>query len=384
MMRFLYDMHPPYTSETEPDDEDDEVVPAPEPPSLADVQAYVAGSDFVFSPNIIANYHLSLLTKPFVILTGLSGTGKTKLTRLYADAAHRIEAGAANPYYQLVAVRPDWNDHRGLLGYYNPLTETYSATEFLTFLLTALSDPQHWYYVCLDEMNLARVEYYFSDFLSAVEAQERLQLHPFKGECVTTQGTDGARRLSKDAVPLDYRLDGVLYIPASVPIPPNLLVTGTVNVDETTHAFSDKVLDRANSIEFNQADLEVYLTQYAEHHPEQADVVAEARPLLLRVYSILEPRYLHFGYRTAYEVLTYLWLNETLPEDVRLSRTNALDYQLMQKVLPKLRGDERIEEALTDLAAYLDQELGPHSQCVRKVRWMIEELNRYGSTHFWR
>ena len=356
----------------------------PPSPPLAPILARIEESIYVFSDEIITNYHLSLLTKPFVILTGLSGTGKTKLTGLYADAVYDIKDGQPNPYYAIVAVRPDWTDNRGLLGYYNPLTRTYEATPFLRFVLQAAADPGHWYYLCLDEMNLARVEYYFSDFLSAMESGEPIALHGQEGSVATQAGEDIVATLPIADMSWGYIVDDVLYIPPSLPIPPNLALSGTVNVDETTHAFSDKVLDRANSIEFNRTDLDRYAQRYRERFPERVGLVDEVLPLLRRVYDLLEPRYLHFGYRTLEEVLGYLWQNETLPDDVRRERIEVLDHQLMQKVLPKLRGDERIGETLEKLRDELKGALGEESRSVVKLNWMIEELSTFGSTQFWR
>lgn len=386
MMRFLYDTFSPSEAAPEPEPEEEVEGESLQPPPLPAILDYIAQSPFIFAPENITNYHLSLLTKPLVILTGLSGTGKTQLTRLYADAVHQIPQDSDNPYYAIIAVRPDWTDHRGLLGYYNPLTQTYEATAFLRFLLRAVGDPAHWYYVCLDEMNLARVEYYFADFLCALESGARVQLHSYVGQSVATQaGTEITSRLPTTTVVVhNYLLGGVLYVPDSLPIPPNLLIAGTVNVDETTHAFSDKVLDRANSIEFNHIDIEAYAARYRERYPDRADLLNEVLPLLQQVYTILEPRYLHFGYRTLDEVLGYLWHNINLPETVRVPQRLALDYQLMQKVLPKLRGDERIQETLEKLRNVLDDELGSDSYAGRKLRWMLDELNAFGSTHFWR
>jgi len=357
-------------------------------PKLAAIQTYVTNSSYVFSEQILANYHLSLLTKPFVILTGLSGTGKTLLTHLYADAVYDIEEDEDNPYYAIVAVRPDWTDSRGLLGYYNPLTHTYEATPFLRFMLRAAADPAHHYYVCLDEMNLARVEYYFSDFLSALETGEPVTLHTHTGQGIASKAGDEVDvplTLPEEEIEAwGYVVEDALYVPSRLPIPGNLYISGTVNVDETTHTFSDKVLDRANSIEFSRVDLVAYERRYRDDHPDRTELLDEVMPLLRQLHQLLEPPYLHFGYRTLDEVLAYLWHNETLDESVRQPRAVVLDNQVMQKILPKLRGDERIQGTLEGLLKTLEEDLGEESRSVAKLRWMLEELKAFGSTQFWR
>ena len=114
-------------------------------------------------------------TKPLVILPGISGTGKTRLTRLYADAVFGDRwPGQDNDHYLLVAVQPDWHNARDLLGYYNALTNRFHPTPFLRFLQRAAADPATPYFVCLDEMNLARPEYYLAPILSALETEDHL------------------------------------------------------------------------------------------------------------------------------------------------------------------------------------------------------------------
>ncbi|PWK14402.1 hypothetical protein [Tumebacillus permanentifrigoris] len=161
--------------------------------------------------------------------------------------------------YAFLSVRPDWLDHRGLLGGYNPLTETYQVSEMLKILLRAQRALEHPFFVILDEMNLAKVEYYFSDFLSCLESrlfkdgtlqQEAIQLHQADAE--VEQGLSFVDE------------DGSVYqIPKSIKIPHNLYFIGTVNVDETTYMFSPKVLDRAHVIECNTIDFASYRQEVA-------------------------------------------------------------------------------------------------------------------------
>ena len=154
-----------------------------------------------------------------------------------------VEAPLHN--YVVIPVRPDWVDNRGLLGYLNPLTNEYSTTPFLNLLLRAREEENrakaadekpHPFFVILDEMNLARVEHYFSDFLSALESGEAIPLH--EDEAVDSGESQSGPR-----------------VPRKLKVPGNVLFTGTVNVDETTYMFSPKVLDRAFTIEFDQVDL---------------------------------------------------------------------------------------------------------------------------------
>jgi 5-methylcytosine-specific restriction endonuclease McrBC GTP-binding regulatory subunit McrB len=203
---------------------------------------------------------------------------------------------------------------------------------------------------------------------------------------VATQTRAGlAETLALTEVSLSgYIVDDVLYVPPSLPIPPNLALSGTVNVDETTHAFSDKVLDRANSIEFNRVDLDRFAEQYRQRFPDRLGLIDETMPVLVQVYNLLEPRYLHFGYRTLEEVFGYLWQNEILPDDMRRQPGEVLDNQLMQKILPKLRGDERARETLSDLRDLLKVRLGEGSRSVGTLERMLDELDTFGSTEFWR
>jgi len=171
---------------------------------------------------------LNFLThKHFVILSGLSGTGKTQLALRYAHAVHGLtDPKITDPFLFICAVRPEWTDPTGLTGYYDVLSNRYVVPPFLEAVLLATAHPHSPVFVVLDEMNLARVEYYFSDVLSAIETREALQLH---SNSVPLEGSTGTS------------------IRAALPLPTNLYIIGTINVDETTNPVSDKVLDRLSS-----------------------------------------------------------------------------------------------------------------------------------------
>ncbi|HLA14588.1 MAG TPA: hypothetical protein VJZ25_06145, partial [Gemmatimonadaceae bacterium] len=173
---------------------------------------------------------------------GFDDDGKIAHFEVVRPERHESEVPVRR--HEVIAVRSDWTDPRGLIGYENPLTGTYTRTELISLLLRAQEDPEHPYVVILDEMNLARVEYYFSDFLSAMELRD---------------GTIALRERTVSDVVDEEEGETDLEVPARLALPRNLLLIGTVNIDETTHAFSPKVLDRANVIVFNEVDVQRFL-----------------------------------------------------------------------------------------------------------------------------
>lgn len=315
--------------------------------------------DFVFSKEIITRYFLSLKTKPFVVLTGISGTGKTKIAQIFADymCQDDTEEERENSI-AFVSVRPDWMDNRGLLGYFNPLNERYHATPTLRLLLAAANNPDKPHFLILDEMNLAKVEYYFSDFLSILETRtvsnskgEPLHLHDLKESAAFG--------------------DDDLKIPGKLKIPSNIYITGTVNVDETTYMFSPKVLDRANVIEFNriyledapdkeendfqlkEPDIRANLLLESDtfcsiEDYQKAGKIVDVLPKLIR---LLEKYHLHFGYRVVNEISRFMWLAQEMVDNFQAD--TALDIQLLQKVLPKLHGTRaKLEKPLQNLLVF--------------------------------
>ncbi|MGK3964073.1 EVE domain-containing protein [Sorangium sp. So ce118] len=279
---------------------------------------------------------------------------------------HRLEILAPETTIQtealdnrvVVAVRPDWTDSRGLLGYYNPIAGRYATTPFLRLLLRAREEQDraerenraaHPFFIVLDEMNLARVEQYFAEFLSAMESGEPLVLHD---ESAVEQGDTGA---DEGDAPL---------VPRSLAVPPNLFFTGTVNVDETTHMFSPKVLDRAFVIELNDVDLRGYgsrlraqaalrlpgfkdLSRHGKPDAKDWDALDTAlRDTVIALNDVLAGDNRHFGFRVANEVARFALLAaEQAPEHADILWA-ALDLAVLSKVLPKLNGTQQELEGL--------------------------------------
>ncbi len=337
-----------------------EIVDAPSPSEprqdgFGDLLSALRSKRLEFSAETVSNYLLALQTRRFVILSGIAGTGKT---RLALEVARFFQSTVAN--HVVEAVRPDWTDHRGLLGYFNPLTGRYVSTPFLDLLLRAGQEADaaraegrtpRPFFAILDEMNLARVEHYFSDFLSALESGEPLRLHEGGGE----PGEDGP-------------------IPRAFRVSENLFFTGTVNVDESTYMFSPKVLDRAFSLELNEVRLErlseataepgggLRLARFSglltfEGMPASEPwnrfselLEGDLRRMILELNDLLAAENRHFGYRVAGEIARFVELAAEQSGGDESQLRAALDLALLQKVLPKFHGTQQeLEEVLGDL-----------------------------------
>ena len=313
----------------------------------------------VFDGQLVQFLHLGLWSherRHFAILTGLSGTGKTQLALQYAAALNEGNSAAANERVCTIPVQPGWYDPTPLLGYVNPLGESrYVPTEFLRFLIQAsknLSQP----HVCvLDEMNLSHPEQYLAPILSAMERDGgEIQLH----------GGDSD----------EYG------VPPSIRYPPNLVLIGTVNMDETTMGISDKVLDRAFTIEFWDIDVDAW-PGWGEARIEAPDKATVKQSLTL-LMDALSPARLHFGWRVIAEVVQFMERRQE--QSAELSAGDALDRVIYAKVLPKLRGDDspRSRAALERCQKVLKER--NLTRCAGKVAELIEDLNETGSFRFWR
>jgi len=324
--------------------------------NLISILSSVRESPYTYADAIIRDFHLNLTSledKHFVILNGISGTGKTKLCLLYANAVYGKTYDAQNPYLRVIPVRPDWTDSTSLFGYYSALEKRYVRTPFLNAVLQAIQEGKPMF-VVLDEMNLARVEYYLSDYLSAIESRQPIRLH-----------TESH----------------VMDVPQELQIPHNLYVIGTINVDETTHSISDKVLDRAFVMTLSDVDLEQFWLNLDSKYKTN---LQEEWVLLRELHQKLCQHDLHFGYRTMKEMLRKLYANSELDQDIRMAKKKAVDRVIAEKVLPKIRGDERIDALLIDLIDWTRALFGDESESLNHLLRMKGELDRYGATQFWR
>ncbi len=339
---------------------EDEADELPDHPDFAAIwrafQADEALRGYIFDREQLRALHAAWSFHPrkrFAILSGLSGTGKTQLLRIYAGLVCKLMALDPDRHIQVVPVRPDWRDPTGMLGYFNALhaDPTFQVEPALALVLRASQRPGLPYFLILDEMNLARVERYFAPFLSAMETGERLQLHAQE--------------------------EPVNQVPPSVPWPANLRIGGTVNMDETTHPFSDKVLDRAFTMEF----WGVRLADFLEARPGRQPEDAPAEEALLALQEVLIPIRRHVGYRTAGEVLD--WVAEVRRCDPGAEVSAVLDQALFSKVLPRLRGAESAE--LTEALDALHEVCAGRSlsRCADKIEAMRARLLDTGVTSFW-
>ncbi len=322
---------------------------------LAEIEAAIRNLGGFYPGGEIGRFHAGLNFldyKHLVILSGLSGTGKTQLALKYARAVHGIEeVGTPDPFLLICPVRPEWTDPTGLTGYYDVLSNRYMVPPFLEAVLLATAHRDSPVFVVLDEMNLARVEYYFSDVLSCIETRELLQLH---SNSVPLEGSTGTS------------------IPAEVPLPPNLYLIGTINVDETTNPISDKVLDRAVIIDISAVQIREFLDDLVGREPPLANARSACEDRLATAHGLMTQHGLGFGYRVAEEVVRYHAFAQI---ELRVPPDEIIDDLMVQKVLVKLRGAEKQRRLLSGLLEVLDGL--PHS--TEFLNRLLNDLDEFGS-----
>lgn len=372
--------------------------------------SFSRGKDVFYLPSNCINksilYLTALRTKPFMLLAGISGTGKSRIVRKLAQATVTEELQRAEGYvgtdfandrwtlhspanFELIQVKPNWHNSMDVIGYLSNIPSPhYVFTPFIEFIVKAWQHPEVPFFLCLDEMNLAPVEEYFAEFLSAIESRsfedgEYLTdpiIKPFNsfgmakgergediniGDMMTNtlfpsfKASDASSSVAR--VVEHFRTRGLT-------LPKNLIVVGTVNMDETTFSFSRKVLDRAMSVEMNEVDYDSFLTDttdddlkaivkafeengdadlntlLVDRHIEAREVMGELGDdaafvidYLKRINALLEGTPFKLGYRAANEALIYLQASKELGQADRMA---AMDSFTLMKILSRIEGDE--------------------------------------------
>ncbi|GCE23604.1 McrB family protein [Dictyobacter kobayashii] len=330
------------------------------------IAAYIAERGYYFERETLDNYHICLKTRPFAILAGLSGTGKSKLSQLYAEAL-----GHKKQYLRL-PVSPNWYSDQALLGYFDTISGQYITEQAADFILKANQDSGNLYFLCLDEMNLAHVEHYFSQFLSAMEEDDPEE------RTVRLMGDNIYQRLEEKG-----------SLQPTLQLPTNLFFTGTINVDETTKSISDKVIDRANTLEFFSVDLEKAPLP-AEIPPSPLNISAYTwqsyvstqrdttfRPQLIEISKILNRADLGLGFRILHDIERYIANSKDLLEPIV-----AFDLQVKQRILPRVRGTETIKKNIDELHTFAHN--NGLTRTANRLDEMKYRLQRDGYTSFWR
>ncbi len=371
--------------------------------SLVSMQTAMEADGYVIKVGELANFLLAMAASQFVILSGISGTGKSLLPRKFAQHTKSL--------FRSIPVQSQWSDNSDLFGFVPTLSpDGYIEGKLIGSFRDATANKQELVVVMLDEINLAPVEHYFGDFLSVAETRRR-------------NGTE----ISSDKLPIDLPAAprGGLVDPQAelrdMRLPSNLRIVGTANMDETTHVFSPKVIDRAFIIEFGEPDLTSFTSGSASTaetfgalakliiDPSNAISVLEARAesqelfdhiahVLSEIQGILSPAGIKVGYRTRDAILMYLHFWSRFELAPVLPGYEALDFCILQKILPKVSGSgEALSQALQSLADWFKaradapapatnielQFAGPLERSHQKVERMIKLLERDGSTQHW-
>ena len=367
-------------------------------PAFEEMEKALAVQGLLIDKADLANFYLALCVSPLVVLSGISGTGKSQMPRRFAQLT--------GSRFDSVPVKPQWSDNSDLFGYVPSLNPgLFVRGRFTEVVEAAQATPSQLAVVLLDEMNLAAVEHYFSDFLSVMETRHK------EGGTIKTDPLPLELPAIVPGQPDSYAMLRTLGLPA------NVRVVGTANMDETTHLFSPKVLDRAFSIESVPPDL----TQFPSSDPQAFDATTFTRlvPRLLDVNNavseseayaispellneigallqeasdVLRPAGISFGYRTRRDVCLYMHFWQKFELANILSASAAMDLCFLQKILPKVQGaGEGLGEALRKLREWLltdDDNTSiassrPWTRSADKVQRMLARLEAEGATTYW-
>lgn len=300
----------------------------------------------LYAKNDLINFHIAVKSSGLVILSGMSGTGKSKLITIYAKTL------GLNDRFRMIPVSPAWTNDSDLLGYldYKNMIYRPADTDLVNFLLKAQDDPEKLYMVCFDEMNLARVEHYFSQFISVLE------------------NNDDERFIQLYNSNLENRVYNSNVYPSKILVRKNVIFVGTVNIDESTFHFSDKVLDRANVIKLNMCsfnelaevkkniiledidEIDFNTNDFFETNNTFFTMTNDELSFLDELNYCLKannPR-MGIGYRVISQINQYL---SAIPQDIGYSRQEAFDNLIVQRILTKLRGaDDQIIKLIGNLS----------------------------------
>jgi len=365
------------------------------PSTVAQIKQYINENGFTCDENVIENIYLSVKAKPFIILTGIAGIGKTTLARLFAES---VGATTENNRYKKISVRPDWHDSKSLLGYLD-LNGYFIPGALNDFILAAMDDERKPYFLCLDEMSLARVEYYFSEVLSVMESRRHRSGKVYSDRLI------GTERFGRDAQARE------LY--GQLTLPENLFIIGTISSENAYTGISSKLLDRASLIEISQVSLFLQDTQNNQQEPirlgakflqsdiltltnftRQQDMIREVVTLLEAMNGILIKANAQIGLRVRDEICFYVVYNA---EYHLMTQENALDHAILQKILPRIQGKgSAVESVLTDLFKicagtrsdgairnYPGNRGGLFPKSAQKLSAMVKRFDREGETSYW-
>lgn len=368
----------------------------------------------------------ALRSKPFMILAGISGTGKSRIVREFAymtcPKELQDEDGTTPGNYCMIEVKPNWHDSTELLGYYSAMNHEYMFTKFDRFVVKAWLNKDVPFFVCLDEMNLAPVEQYFAEFLSVLETRSRDQEGNIaSGALIESQYFDDSSKMVQ-ALGLDEATgEWAIKVREQIvnnglTLPPNLMIIGTVNMDDTTYQFSRKVIDRAMTIEMNGGELKnmfgnsknlqyradpiglsAFKARYLnadeviDVHTDFANRIKEVLPQKIEdLNKILEYTPFQVSYRVLNELVIYtgVLLDEAKAKgeeiDFEKIAAKAFDQITLMKILPRIEGDEDMfirggQNVLDHLQSLFASESASH----KKLTEMKERLDRTGFTRFW-
>jgi hypothetical protein len=350
------------------------------------------------------NILTAIKTKPFILLAGISGTGKSRLVRTLAFKTCSKEELRNDPKkpgnFELIPVRPNWHDSSELMGYVSRINgEKYITTSFLKFIAKAWKDTDVPFFLCLDEMNLAPVEQYFAEYLSIIETRQVKDGKLVTDYIISKESFENQNLYNQLLTDLEL---SECEFSEGISIPSNLVVIGTVNMDETTHSFSRKVLDRAMTFEMNNVDLtaglelskndwsnpDTYITSddiigqytsgaevYSKDFIEKDEVIG----FLKKINNELDGTPFKIAYRVRDEFLIYCFYASQNKTANWL--TNALDEMTCMKILSRIEGDEtKTGKVLTNLQRIITSDFKKSNP---KLKEMETRLQSNGYTSFW-